>query len=203
MQRHAPFPREAYLASCSVVDHHHPAVRAEAQRLKSRDPVETARRCFERVRDGIAHSADHQRSPTTCSASEVLAHETGYCYAKSHLLAALLRANGLPAGLCYQRLTVDGPTPPHCLHGYVAVELPDMGFYAIDARGNKQGVLAEFDPPHERLAFRTEHAGERDFPLIFAEPLAVVVACLREHTTWDAVLANLPDATELEAPAQP
>lgn len=58
------------------------------------------------VRDQIRHSADYRPNPVTCKASEVLRHGTGYCYAKSHLLAALLRANGVPAGLCYQRLSV-------------------------------------------------------------------------------------------------
>jgi transglutaminase-like putative cysteine protease len=43
----------------------------------------------------------------TCSASEALAAGTGYCFAKSHLLAAVLRANGIPAALCYQRLALD------------------------------------------------------------------------------------------------
>jgi len=187
----------AYLGACESIDHDHPRVRAEAARLAERDPLATARRCFERVRDEIEHSHDFRRSPTTCSASEVLLQGTGYCYAKSHLLAALLRANGLPAGLCYQRLTIDGPSPPHSLHGYVAVKLPEFGWYALDPRGNKPGVTADFDPPHERLAFRIVHAGELDFPLIFARPLPVVVSCLRTHATWEAVLANLPDAQSL------
>jgi transglutaminase-like putative cysteine protease len=101
------------------------------------------------------------------------------------------------AGLCYQRLTIDGPNPPHCLHGYVALWLPTHGWYATDARGNKPGVAAHFDPPHEQLAFPLVHAGERDFALILAKPLPVVVDCLRTHATWDAVLAHLPDAQSL------
>jgi len=60
--------------------------------------------CFHWVRDQVDHSSDHQKNPVTCRASKVLAHRTGYGYAKSHLLAALLRANQIPAGLCDQRL---------------------------------------------------------------------------------------------------
>ena len=78
------------------------------------DPVEVARACFEFVRDQIKHSWDFQLNPVTCRASDVLKHGTGYCYAKSHLLAALLRANRIPAGLCYQRLTVANDVPPFC-----------------------------------------------------------------------------------------
>jgi hypothetical protein len=52
--------------------------------------------CFEWVRDEIRHSYDYQMNPVTCRASDVLEYKTGYCFAKSHLLAALLRANQIP-----------------------------------------------------------------------------------------------------------
>ena len=79
-------------------------------------------------------------NPVTCRASDVLKYRTGYCFAKSHLLAALLRANQIPAGLCYQRLTIDHPpvqgsidtNPPHTLHGLNAVLLPEFGWYRMD-----------------------------------------------------------------------
>jgi len=189
--------RSAYLQRDDVVDFGHPALTAQAAALRGASDVETARRCFEFVRDQVEHSGDFRRSPTTCSASEVLAARTGYCYAKSHLLVALLRANGLPAGFCYQRLTVDGPAPPWCLHGLVAVELAGVGWYAIDPRGNRAGIAAAFDPPHERLAFPIEHEGERDFALIYPRPLREVLHCLRSYATWDEVRANLPDAERL------
>ncbi len=54
------------------------------------------------VRDNVSHTRDASREEVTCAASEVLAAGTGICYAKSHLLAALLRAVGIPAGFCYQ-----------------------------------------------------------------------------------------------------
>nr|WP_320193052.1 transglutaminase family protein [uncultured Desulfobacter sp.] len=67
----------------------------------------------------------------------VLKYKTGYCYAKSHLLAALLRACNIPAGLCYQRLTIANNKAPFCLHGLNAVYLQRHGWYRIDSRGNK------------------------------------------------------------------
>jgi transglutaminase-like putative cysteine protease len=66
-------------------------------------------------------------NPVTCKASDVLIHGTGYCYAKSHLLVALLRANGIPAGLCYQRLTIENDGPSYCLRGLNAVYLEQHG----------------------------------------------------------------------------
>lgn len=187
----------AYLEASAYVDHEHAELLARARSLRGESALDTARRCFEFVRDQIAHSFDVRCGSTTCAASEVLLEGHGYCYAKSHLLTALLRANGLPAGLCYQRLTVDGPQPAYCLHGLVAVQLPEHGWYGLDARGNKLGVDARFEPPHERLAFPIQYPGERDFPGIYARPLEEVIACLRRHDSWDGVLRNLPDATEL------
>ncbi|MEQ1885776.1 MAG: transglutaminase family protein [Bryobacteraceae bacterium] len=184
-----------FLESTEIIDWTHPLVRSKASELAQGvdQPLEIARRCFEWVRDNIQHSSDFQRNPVTCTASEVLVHRTGYCYAKSHLLAALLRANGLPAGFCYQRLSVNDTGAPFCLHGLNAVYLTDFGWYRIDSRGNKPGVDAQFAPPVEQLAFRLNLPEERTFPEILAKPLPVVIEALRRYSTWDELLRNLPD----------
>lgn len=159
---------DKYLASTRIIDWDNSEVLQVAQELPygKRNPAEIAKSCFEYVRDEIKHSNDYQLNPVTCKASDVLKHKTGYCYAKSHLLAALLRANNIPAGLCYQRLTIENDIPPYCLHGLNAVYLPEYGWYRIDARGNKEGVSAEFSPPVEKLAFPIVIEGEADLPEI-------------------------------------
>ena len=184
-----------YLASSTYIDSEHPAVRAKAAELAAGavGDAAIAARCFSFVRDEIAHSWDYRRNPVTCRASDVLQHGTGYCYAKSHLLAALLRANGIPAGLCYQRLAVGEVGPPFCLHGLNAVYLQEFGWYRIDARGNKPGVAAAFAPPQEQLAFPVLAPEERDLPEIWAEPLPQVIASLTGHATVQDVAAHLPD----------
>lgn len=191
-----------YLDSTEFVDWKTPAVLAKATLLADglNANEDIARKCFEFVRDDIKHSWDYKLNPVTCKASDVLKHGTGYCYAKSHLLAALLRANGIPAGLCYQRLTITD-VPPFCLHGLNAVYLASLGWYRVDARGNKQGVSAEFCPPIEKLAFPIITSGEADLPEIWAEPLPVVVRALKEGKTFQEVADNLPDV-ELVAAAQ-
>lgn len=68
----------------------------------SDDPVVVTKACFEFVRDEIGHSWDFQLNPVTSRASDVLKYGTGYCYAKSHQLATLLRANQISAGPCYK-----------------------------------------------------------------------------------------------------
>jgi transglutaminase-like putative cysteine protease len=189
-----------FLKSCDVIDWRHPAVLAMAMELVggATDPVEIARCCFRFVRDEIRHSWDYRLNPVTCKASEVLEHGTGYCYAKSHLLAALLRANAIPAGLCYQRLSLEGNGAPYCLHGLNAVWLPDHGWYRIDARGNKPGVDAQFCPPRERLAFSTNDKLEADLPEIWPEPLPVVIKTLTTCCSVEEVYRNLPDVEDFD-----
>ncbi|MEI8210176.1 MAG: transglutaminase family protein [Methylococcales bacterium] len=184
-----------YLACSEYIDWKHPLIIAKAAELSEACLSEEsiAKRCFEFVRDAIKHSWDYRLNPVTCIASDVLINRTGYCYAKSHLLAALLRANAIPAGLCYQRLTIETDGPPHCLHGLNAVYLKQYGWYRVDARGNKPGVAAEFCPPVEKLAFPIVDALERDFQEIWAEPLPVVIKALTENKTVEQVFDNLPD----------
>lgn len=187
-----------YLASSNYIDWQTPEIVAKASQLAAGclHSVEVAKACFQFVRDDIQHSWDYQLNPVTCKASDVLKFNTGYCYAKSHLLAALLRANNIPAGLCYQRLTITDQ-PPFCLHGLNAVYLDEFGWYRIDARGNKAGVVAKFCPPKEQLAFDIIHAGEADVPGIFTEPLPVVVEVLEKAGTYQEVADHLPDIANI------
>ena len=191
---------KAYLDSSEYIDWKHPLVAAKAAELAEGCLTDeaVAKRCFEFVRDAIKHSWDYRMNPVTCKASDVLIYGTGYCYAKSHLLAALLRANAIPAGLCYQRLTVQTDGPPYCLHGLNAVYLKQHGWYRIDARGNKPGVAAEFSPPMEKLAFPIVDALERDFPEICADPLPLVVKALNWNMTVEQVFENPPDIEVIE-----
>ncbi|MEM9487306.1 MAG: transglutaminase family protein [Cyanobacteria bacterium P01_F01_bin.116] len=188
---------DPYLQATEIIDWQHPAILKLANTLAAKHKTTTniAKACFEWVRDQIHHSVDYQLNPVTCRASDVLKYRTGYCYAKSHLLAALLRANNLPSGLCYQRLSIDEQGAPYCLHGLNAVYLPAIGWHRIDARGNREGVNAQFLPPQEHLAFKLQFIGEVDFPAILPEPLNIVINTLHTHQTWEDVLKNLPDVS--------
>ena len=184
-----------YLSHSKYIDFEDQGIMSAARMLAANasSEHELVRDCFEFVRDEIRHSSDFKLNPVTCKASDALRHKTGYCYAKSHLLAALLRANGIPTGLCYQRLSVGDSGAPYCLHGLNAVHLQDFGWYRIDARGNKTGVNAQFCPPLETLAFPIKDPKERDLPEIWPEPLPSVIEVLERYETYDQVLANLPD----------
>ena len=186
---------QAYLRSTEIINWQHPLVLKQALELSSNldDPVEIAKRCFEWVRDEIYHSSDFQMNPVTLKASEVLENRTGFCYAKSHLLAAFLRANGIPSGFCYQRLSMDENSPQFILHGLNAVFLPEIGWYRIDPRGNKEDINAQFTPPVEHLAFTVKLKGEADLPEIWPDPLPIIVRTLSKYEKYEDVLNNPPD----------
>lgn len=182
----------SYLQSSEFIDWENPDIAKLALELKGQDEEETAKNCFEYVRDEIKHSYDYKLNPVTCKASDVLHYKHGYCYAKSHLLAALLRANNIPAGLCYQRLKMENDK--FCLHGLNAVYLKQHGWYKIDARGNNKTVQTEFKPPYEYLAYKSNtEIGEMDLPEIYSEPLKIVTDVLTSSSNCLEVYNNLPD----------
>ncbi|MFD4292271.1 transglutaminase family protein [Rhodococcus sp. NPDC058505] len=177
---HVPDPA-SFLAGDAIVEIDHPAVLALGDTLlaRSTDEVDFARRAFEWVRDEVAHSYDAQDPRVTLLASEVLAQRVGLCYAKSHLLAAVLRGKGVPTALCYQRLAHgDG----HVLHGLVAVHLGGA-WHRQDPRGNREDISAEFSVDGERLAWTVDPTlGEIDYPTFHLAPAGVVVEALQRTT---------------------
>jgi transglutaminase-like putative cysteine protease len=187
------------------IDADHPAVRAQALALAGgrSDPTAVAQACFTWVRDRVAHIGDHRLEPVARHASEVLELTSGICWAKSHLLAALLRASGVPAALAYQRIASDGTATRFCLHGLNAVWLEPFGWYRLDARGARPDLKAEFTPPQEVLPYRPSLPGERSFPGLWAEPVAAVRGALERHRSRSALWTDLPDAEDLGTPDLP
>lgn len=181
-----------YLLGDEIIEVDHSAVRALAEALwaESGSPIDYARNTFEWVRDKVGHSYDVRDPRVTLTASEVLEHRVGLCYAKSNLLTALLRAQGIPAALCYQRLA---HSEGHVIHGLVAVHL-DGGWHRQDPRGNNAHVITEFSIGEERLAYSIDPArGEIDYPQLFSTTAPVVVDALRAASGTVAIYdAELP-----------
>ncbi|MBA4494013.1 transglutaminase family protein [Paenactinomyces guangxiensis] len=176
---------EDYLCELEEVDYSHPLIQQKVKQIQDscRTDLDRVKMAYEFVRDHIHHSWDIQSAVVTCKASEVLQHGEGICYAKSHLLAALLRAQRIPAGFCYQRLTL-GATPDtgYAVHALNAFYLDSVGKWVrLDARGNKPGVQAEFSIEQEKLAFPVRpELGEMDYPVIYTKPQTASV--LKQHT---------------------
>ncbi|MER6671677.1 transglutaminase family protein [Streptomyces sp. NPDC000983] len=178
----------AYLAADEAVDHEHPVVRRTAARLaeQAEDSYAYARLAFEYVRDEIPHSHDSGDPRVTWRASDVLEQRTGICYAKSHALAALLRAEDIPTALCYQKFDV--------VHGLVAVRFRGA-WHRQDPRGNKPGVDAQFSLDGERLAFPVDpRSNELDYPVLYAKPHPAALGALRSATDLPHLWQILPTA---------
>lgn len=168
-----------YLAPDAIIESDHPEIQALAAELRTfaRDDVDFARAAFEWVRDNVSHSFDVHDPRVTLTASEALRERVGLCYPKAHLLVALLRAERIAAGLCYQRLA-DEATGGHAVHGLVAVHLNGR-WHRQDPRGNKPGIDAQFSLHQEQLAWTVDAAaGEIDYPTIYIAPAPEVVDSL-------------------------
>lgn len=177
-----------YLKADHNVDYDHPLIMKKAKELFQHcgnDEIAKAQVAFEFVRDQINHSWDIQSHRVTKTASEVLYYREGICYAKSMLLAALLRYEHIPTGFCYQKLTLGNTVESgYCIHALNAVYFSSLQKWVrLDARGNTNGSNAQFSIDREQLAFpvRSEY-GEIDYPTIFISPPAIIVQTLENNT---------------------
>ncbi len=180
-----------------VIQFDTPLVQKEIQEIESKAPTpkERAKMAFEFARDVIQHSFDTQSKVITISAEDAIEKKEGICFAKSHVLATLLRGMGIPAGFCYQRVLRKGTIESgYALHGLNAVYLEDTGWFRVDPRGNKPGVDSQFSTDTEKLAYpiRTE-LGEVDYPEVFTAPLPSVIKSMEESTDCQALFYNRPE----------
>ncbi len=188
---------KSYLEASDIIDYDDIGISdlAEQLSLGIDDQVELAMKVYEFVRDEISHSMDIDGQVVTCKASEVLLHKQGICYAKAHLLAAILRKLGIPTGFCYQTLILDDDEKPWpVIHGLNAIYLEKLGkWIRVDARGNKEGVNAEFSVHEEKLAFYVrKELGEREYPTIFSVPNMHVINALIKSKNVTELQDNLP-----------
>jgi len=176
-----------YLIELNEVDYSNQVIQDKITELfnPTQTELEKIKIAFEFVRDKISHSYDIQSTLVTCNASETLTNMEGICYAKSNLLAALLRSQGIPTGFCYQRLMFSNtPKDGYCIHALNAVFLKDLNkWIRLDARGNKKGIDAQFSIDEEKIAYTIqEEFDEIDYPIIYAKPHPKTISTLKKQT---------------------
>jgi transglutaminase-like putative cysteine protease len=185
-----------YLEDTIVVDWQTQSVLDKARELCApfESETERARVLFEFVRDEIANSLDIETDVVTCNASVVLREKTGLSYAKSTLLVALLRARGIPAGFCYQRLRATPPARGHALHGFVAAYLHDPErWILLDPRGDHGAVRTVFSLDSPSLAYLADpDEGEQTYPSIFIKPAKRIVDMLDKVDSLARIRDRLP-----------
>ena len=198
---------EDYLKCSNVIDFDNKEIIELVDMLfeKSSNELDFIKRAYEFVRDNISHSADINEDVITCSASEVLREGHGICFAKSHLLAALLRCKSVPTGFCYQKLIIDDEKiPVLAYHGLNGVYLKDyQKWIRLDARGNRSDVNAQFSIEKEQLAFSVRsQMGEEDNFIIYPDPDTNILKNLRENKTRTVLWNNLPNKLDYEDVSQ-
>ena len=186
-----------YLENDNVIDYENENIKDLADTLyqKSNDEVSFIKSAYKYVRDNISYSADIDNDKITCSASEVLKEGHGICFSKSHLLAALLRAKSIPAGFCYQKLTFDiNKTSELVYHGLNGVYIKEYKkWIRLDARGNKDGINAQFSLDSEQLAYSINtEIGERDGVIVYPAPDKNIIENLKMNKTRTKLFNNLP-----------
>ena len=193
-----------YLKCDDVVDFQKPEIKALADKIFTEADSETdfVRRAYEYVRDTFPHSADINADEVAVSASDVLKTGHGICHAKAHLLAAILRCKGVPAGFCYQKLILDDDNAPVFIsHGLNGVYLREFDkWIRLDARGNRSDDDARFSVEEEKLAFPVRvDKGEEEDLTIYPDPKDFVIKSMRESKTRTELWINLPAATSVDS----
>ena len=191
---------EEYLKCDEVIDYQDKSIVKLADRLfkNAENELGYIKTVYEFVRDNISHSADINEDNITCRASEVLKAGHGICFAKSHLLAALLRCKGIPTGFCYQKIILDDETPVLVYHGLNGVYVKEYKkWIRLDARGNKPNINAQFSIEKEQLAFEIRpKMGEVDNFIVYPKPDLKILQKLKICKTRKELWNNLPNELE-------
>jgi transglutaminase-like putative cysteine protease len=176
-----PNPADA-LGATDVIEADDPHVRAKAEEVAGgASGTEAVRRLFEYVRDGIkyemspeVHTRDDWRATGT------LERGYGFCQQKAVLLASLLRARGIPAGIVAQDV-LDRKIPQHYIdfighqtlegHGLTCVHV-DGEWVLLDATlparlcEKKRYRLVEYDGSGDAVLPATDLDGEPHFEIL-------------------------------------
>lgn len=173
-----------------------PLVAEKIQEIKkeTQEQYIRAKLAFDFVRDEIHHSFDGDGGNVSVGAEDTLKNKEGICFAKSHLLAALLRGMKIPVGFCYQKvLKKSSPDSGYTLHGLNAVYLGHIGWFRVDPRGNKPGVESSFTTIEEKLAYKIRpELGEEDSFFVFKEPLSSVIISMEGSKTIQDLFEGRP-----------
>ncbi len=167
---------QEYLKPTRTIDYESGPIREKAGELICgvEDTPEKARRVFYFVRDQIKYNMfEDFLSLESYIASEVLKKGEGYCVQKAVLLAALARASGIPARLCFadirnhlvpQYVREVMGTDLFAYHGYVEFHINDRWVKATPAFDQEmcqrhEIIPVEFNGAEDALFHRYDRKG--------------------------------------------
>jgi transglutaminase-like putative cysteine protease len=179
-----------YLLSSEIVDFDNELLRQKALELSkgAKSNIQKTKIIYEFVRDEINHSSDINSNDVVYKASDVLNEGHGLCFGKSHLMAALLRCENIPAGFCYQKLSTSSGKIFHALNGVYV----DEKWFRLDARGNVGEINAQFSLNEEKLAYSPKkEIGDVDYPQIYSNPCPEIIKILKINSKLDEAINEI------------
>ncbi len=179
-----------YLCFSEIIDFDNQSVAKKARELSKgmKTDIQKAKSIYEFVRDEINHSSDINSNEITYRASDVLNKGHGLCFAKSHLMAAFLRVVGIPAGFCYQKLSMGEGNIFHGLNGVFI----DEKWIRLDPRGNTGEINAQFSLNEEKIAYPImDGDGNVDYPYIHSKPRLEIIKALKSHKRLDESIKEI------------
>jgi transglutaminase-like putative cysteine protease len=220
----SPPPSPPALSPSPILDFEHPDVAAFARRHAGvGDPRERAVRLYYAVRDGLRYDPYGARpSVEGLRASCTLAAGRGWCVAKAVVLAAVCRAEGIPARLGFAdvrnhlstaNLRAMMKTDVFYWHGYTSIEIDGRWVKATPAFNvelcEKFGLLPlEFDGHGDSLYHPFDREGRRHMEYVnergeFDEvPLDAMLATFREHYPGVVSIDRPPGDFDAEVDAE-
>ena len=204
---------EAWHRPAPFVDSDAPAIVAFARSAAARgaDVRERAVALYYAVRDGITYTPYCDfRAPDTYRASAVLAKGAGFCVGKAAVLAAVARADGIPARLrfadvrnhlCTPRLRILVGGDVFYYHGYVELEIEQRWVKATPAFDRslceRFGVLPlEFDGRADSVFQPYDRAGRRHMEYVCDRGVRADVPMTEIVATFEREYPRLVEAGE-------
>lgn len=180
---------DEYLTYSEIIDFNNEIIIQKALELSknAENNIQKTKKIYEFVRDKISHSSDINSNDVFYKASDVLREGHGLCFTKSHLLAALLRCENIPAGFCYQKLSTDQGKIFHGLNGVFLNEK----WFRLDARGNVGEINAQFSLNEEKLAYIPQEMGDVDYPYIYSNPCPEIIEILKSNSKLDEAINKI------------
>ena len=184
-----------YLEHSDIVDYDHPIVKEVAEHLTygCSDSLAKAKAVYDFVKNQIFYSFQINATSVTIKASEVLDKGHGTCYSKAHLLAALMRVSGIPAGFCYQ-LRYDKETERLFVHGFNSVYIQDSSkWMRLDASFHTDEEREHYDSFLEQPELIiNKKLGEKDNFAVYLSPSKRVIKALEAFDTVADLRNHMP-----------
>ncbi|MDG2050198.1 MAG: transglutaminase family protein [Myxococcota bacterium] len=186
-----------YLEDTIVIDWQTPAVLDRTRDLVAgvgadEDELKRVDVFFRFVRDEVGDALGSEIDAVACSASQALKLGAALVYSRCHLLAALLRSCGVPAGFGYQRLAQEAAEGTR-LHGFVGVWLARRSIWVdLDPCGVKPGVDSSPPQVDEGLMDPAAGGAELTYPTLWARPARDVTDLLDQAPDLATIRSRFP-----------